>query len=979
MVKYCILVMLLLPPGLSAQTVVINEVMASNHFTLNDEDGDASDYIELYNASAAAVNLSGYALSDDTLKAHKWLFGNTIIAPGAHLIIFASSKDRKVTHLHTNFNVSASGESIVLCDASGSAVDRVDVPASPSDVSYARLTDASPRWVFQTGSPGAVNTGKEMTGFADAIVPSPAAGFFPSAISVTLSAGPSAIFYTLDGNDPDSTSTHYTGPIAITKTCVLKATSIKAGYSPTPALHQTYFINVSTDLPVVSLSSAPRNLFDYNYGIFANGPGWTAAAPNYGANFWKDWERPAHIEFFDDAKQPGFSENCIVAIHGAYTRSYAQKSLSVKFKNEVGASAINYRVFPDLDLSTFKSLILRNSGNDFMYVHFRDAMMQRLIRDLDIDYQEYRPATAFINGEYWGIYNIREKINEHYIATRHGVDPDNIDMLENNMAVIHGDSLHYLRLINYISTHDMTTDEAYAYVDSTIDLDECLLYFAAQVYYNSQDWPANNIKFWRERSEKGKWRWILFDLDFGFNLYETTGQSENHLSYLLSGFETRPGSNPPWSTLLPRKLVENPVIKKRFINLIADLLNTKFESTRVVSIINAMAAHIANEIPKHRARFNIKGENLDRMTSFAKDRPVYLRGFVRNFFMCGSNGTITVSAGTGGKVKLNTVFIDKAMSPWTGTYFQDNAVQCVAIPDPGYRFAGWSGSVPSTKDTVSLNAGASTTLAAAFVPGVSAGDEIVINEINYNSAAAFDPADWIELYNRGSRTANIGSWKFSDSDSTHTFVIPAGTQLDPDHYLVLAENATAFAARFPAVKNYFGGWTFGLDGAGEFMRLTNAAGGIVDSLTYDDKAPWPTSPDGNGTTLELADAVSDNAQAVNWKASSGHGTPGAVNSVRTSVSGRGGVVPPDRFALSQNYPNPFNPSTMIGYALPSPAHVTLAVYDMLGRTVATLVDRRQDAGAYNAAFDASGLPAGIYIARLHAGAETRSIKLTLLK
>src|SRR3972149_2120634 len=146
--------------------------------------------------------------------------------------------------------------------------------------------------------------------------------------------------------------------------------------------------------------------------------------------------------------------------------------------------------------------------------------MQTLVKDLDIDYLEYRPATSFINGEYWGIYNIREKINEHYIANRHGVDPDNIDLLENNMKVIQGDSL--------------------------IDLDECILYFAAQAYYDNLDCPGTNIKFWRERSASGKWRWILFGVEFGFGLY-AHGPWEDHIAFMFSPVETR-YSNPPWAT-----------------------------------------------------------------------------------------------------------------------------------------------------------------------------------------------------------------------------------------------------------------------------------------------------------------------------------------------------------------------------------------------------------------------------------------------
>lgn len=718
MYRFALMLLLISWPALGlSQGLVISEIMASNQNTIDDEDGNASDYIELYNGGTSPVQLQGYGLSDDS-AVRKWQFGAAELAPGRFLLVFASDKNKKGSYWHTNFKISASGESIVLTSPAGAVVDRVDAPAMSADIAWGRISDGATAWAFQTASPGGPNTGRIILPLSAPVTVAPAAGFYAAAVTVILSSGGGKIFYTLDGSDPDSSSAFCTGPVAIAKTSVLKAVSIETGHQPSVTAVHTYFINETTDLPVISLSSDPFNLFDYNYGIYANGPGWTATAPNYGANFWMDWERPAHVEFFEDDKKPAFSENCGIAIYGAYTRSFPQKSISVKFKNDYGVSGIDYPLFPGFWLTNFKSFILRNSGNDFYYTHIRDAMMQTLVKDLDIDYLEYRPAAAFINGEYWGIYNIREKISEHYVANRHGVDPDNIDMLEGNMKVIHGDASHYQQFVNYISTQDMTSDSAYAYVNRTIDLDECLLYYAAEVYYNSQDWPANNLKYWRVHSAAGRWRWILFDLDFGFNLYETTGQSENHLTYLLSGIETRPGSNPPWSTLVPRMLLKHPRILEQFINLIADLLNTNFESTRVVDTINRMAGHIANEAVRHRKRWNLSektaSDHLKRMTTFAQERPGYLRGFVRDYFSCGIDGRITVSSTPGGRIQLNSLTLTPIAQPWSGLYFRKNPVNLTALPDPGFKFDGWSGTVTSTDSAVTLLVGSSTKMTATF-------------------------------------------------------------------------------------------------------------------------------------------------------------------------------------------------------------------------------------------------------------------------
>jgi hypothetical protein len=981
--KFLLLLLFCLAHLINAQSVVINEIMSSNTNTIYDEDGDTPDWIELYNSDANEINLNGYYLSDDSLNIKKWRFGNVVIDPGKYLIVFASDKDTIVNYWHTNFKISASGENIILSDASGIIIDQVDMPASLSDVSYARQSDGSLTWIFQEPSPGSANTGNEIMDFSDSVSVSLSGGFYATSISVELSAGESNIFYTLDGSDPDSGSLEYSGPINISETTVLKAISTKAEHLPSPVIHHSYFINEESDLPVVSLISDPYNLFDYNYGIYADGPGWTPIPPHHGANYWMDWERSAHVQFFDDAKNLGFSKNCGIEIYGGWTRSFPQKSFSVKFKKDYGSSALEYPLFPDFNITTFKSFILRNSGNDFQFTHIRDAMMQFLIKDLDIDYLEYRPATAYINGEYWGIYNIREKISEHYVANRHGVDPDNIDMLEGNMEVIHGDSLHYRELVNYISNNDMSTDEAYNYVDSMIDLDNCLLYFAAQVYYNSQDWPANNLKYWRERSENGKWRWILFDLDFGFNLYETNGQAEDHVYYLFSGDETRPGSNPPWSTLLPRKLVENPNIKNKYINLVADLLNTKFKTERVVNMINNMAAHIANEGVKHRQRWGISQgtveTHLQRMIEFAQQRPGYLRGFVRDFFNSGYDGTITINADKGGKVKLNSLCHEEENLPWSGTYFGNVPVKLQAIANDGYKFDGWSGSVTSEDQILTVSVRRSTQLTASFSIDSAFAKDIVINEINYNSAEDFDSGDWIELYNRSDQQVSLSDWYFSDSDENHKFIFPGGTVIDPGQYLVIVDNDSAFTSRFPDVQNYLGETGFGLKGSGEFIKIVNDEGIIIDSLTYDDILPWPVEADGLGATLELIDPKSDNSQGVNWKASLEHGTPGRQNSSATSSGENEVMVIPSEFSLSQNYPNPFNPITMIKYSIPRKSRVSLKVYDLLGREVATLFEGTHIAGSYTVYFNGSDLSNGVYFYRLETKDFIKTRKFLLVK
>jgi hypothetical protein len=948
------------------QDIVLNEIMASNRMTLADEDGDYPDWIELYNTGLESIDLSGYGLSDDSLNTKKWIIDSVVIDPGDYLIIFASDKDRYGDFLHTNFKISASGERIILSDTSGAILDQVDLPSQISDISFARINNASLLWLFQVPTPGSSNTGESFEGFADTVSVSQPAGFYSTSVSVELSAGDSRIFYTMDGSDPDTNSNEYSLPINMTQISVLKAISIKENYLPGPMVQHTYFINEDSDLPVISLSCDPYNLFDPDSGIYTN--------------FTMDWERPAHVEFFEDDKTPGFSENCGIEIYGSQSAEWAQKSIAVKFKNDYGVSPIEYPLFPDFDITTFKGFVLRNAGNDWQFTHIRDAVMQILVKDLDIDYVEYRPATSFINGDYWGIYNIREKINEHYIANRHGVDPDNIDLLENNKRVIHGDSLGYQQLIDYISTNDMTTETAYAYLDSAIDLDECILYFAAQAYYDNMDWPGTNIKFWRERSPSGKWRWILFGLEFGFGLYGH-GEWEDHIAFMFSPVETR-YSNKPWATLLQRKLIENPTFKNRFINQIADLLNTNFKSERVIEVINTLADHISTEITRHRARWeDIYGESPnEKMIPFAQNRPTYLRDHVRNYFKCGNNGNITINSTDGGRIKLNTLYLEPAEMPWSGIYFQNNDIHLKAIPDIGYKFDGWTGSFTSDALSLTLSISDATNLIASFSVDSSDANWIVINEINYNSSNLFDSGDWIELYNRSGQAIDISDWTFTDSADDHIFTFPDCTIIDADQYLILVEDDSAFISRFPAVTNYIGEMDFGFDGAGEFIKLVDDVGQIIDSLTYDDASPWPTAPDGNGPTLELKNPAWDNSQGENWMSSAGYGSPGKENSIVISIEDNKNDALPVTFKLEQNYPNPFNPVTVISWQLPVNSYVNLSIYNILGQKICTLVSEKQEVGVHQFEWNASGFASGIYIYQLKTDNGFQDVKkLVLLK
>jgi hypothetical protein len=259
---------------------------------------------------------------------------------------------------------------------------------------------------------------------------------------------------------------------------------------------------------------------------------------------------------------------------------------------------------------------------------------------------------------------------------------------------------------------------------------------------------------------------------------------------------------------------------------------------------------------------------------------------------------------------------------------------------------------------------------------------IVINEINYNSAADYDVQDWVELVNNTGFTMDLSGWQFKDSDDSHVFVIPEQTVLANGEFIVLAEDTAIFNDYFPDVDNVVGNLNFGLSGGGELIRLYNPNGDLIDQVTYDDDDPWPDEPDGDGPTLELINPNEDNALPINWSASDGYGTPGGINT--SYLSNEEQAWNPVEFKVYNNYPNPFNPVTTLRYDLPENSFVNITIYNLLGREVRTLVNHNQDAGFKSVIWNATNnqgnpVSAGLYLYQIRAGRYVHTGKMLLLK
>ena len=527
------------------------------------------------------------------------------------------------------------------------------------------------------------------------------------------------------------------------KGTVVRARAVQQGALPSPVETHTFFVTPEGrdryNLPIVSLSIQEDALFDYDQGIYVAGVDfdtWRAANPNtpvqglVPANYHRRGdiaEFPTHIELFESSdSQATLSQAIGLRIHGGSSRATRVKSLRLYARGGYGDSEMAYPFFPDQPYDSYRRLILRNSGNDQPLTMFRDAAIQTIVAPLNFDTQAYCPTLVFINGEYWGLHNLRERYDRHYLARVYGVDPDNIDLLAYGVdldnidsltfaiSVVEGDAAHYDALLAYMDTHTMIAHEHYAYVKTQMDVDNFVDYQIAQIFARNTDWPHNNIDFWRLRTDgykpdsptghDGRWRWLLFDTDLGFGLW---GGSESYTHNTLELAATDPDRQ---GTFMLRTLLDNPDFRQQFITRFADLLNTVFLPERMVHIIQELQQPLVPEMEEHIARWSVPGSidvwnnNVNVMTTFAERRPAYQRQHIQDYFGIPGTYRLTVNVSNPGRgyVRVNTIDLLESTPgvgaqpyPWHGLYFQGIPIELEAIPMPGYRFVAWEG-LPAT-------------------------------------------------------------------------------------------------------------------------------------------------------------------------------------------------------------------------------------------------------------------------------------------
>ncbi len=723
------LILSFFPFVLNAQ-LKVNEYSCSNVSGPTDAFGEREDWVELFNTSGAAVDLTGFYLSDKASNLTKWQIPSGSVPANGYLVIYCSGRGVvSGTQLHPNFTLKqTSNEWIILTQPNGTTVEDSlkIIHMTKNNHSVGRQTNGAANWMlFTTPTPNAANAGA-VNFYTPTPVFSVAPGFYAGAqsVSITCSNAAATIRYTTDGTDPTTGSTLYTGPVSITTTTVLRAKA----FSTDPAsfnMSGTYFINVNHTVPVISIagngSNSVQSLLNGNSGITPQG-------------FFELWEQD---QSFVDKGEGDFNK------HGNDSWAYDQRGFDFVMRDQFGYdAAIDHQIFPSTNRDEFQRLILKPGASDnYPFetggAHIRDAFVHTLSQkaDLKLDERTWRPCVVYLNGVYWGVYEIREKVD----------DADYTDFYANQDRY----HLYYLKtwggtwedygtpnalpdwnaLKAFILGNNMGNAANFATVDNQFNWRSLVDYFCINSYTVNQDWLNWNTSWWRGTDPAGdhtRWRYALWDMDATFgHYYNYTGIPDDTPAADPCNAESLPNPGGQGHTQILQKLInENPIVEQYYITRYTDLANTHFSCDTMNAILDSMLNKISPEMPQHIARWGGSmtqwQNNVQDLKDFIDARCVALtQGMIDCYQLTGPfNITVDVSPALSGTVKLNSVWAPTY--PWNTTYFGGITTNLIAQANPGFVFDHWEYTANSmiaaiAEDTNGMIINAPVTVTAIFI------------------------------------------------------------------------------------------------------------------------------------------------------------------------------------------------------------------------------------------------------------------------
>jgi hypothetical protein len=667
--------------------------MQSNIDLVRDDLQEFPDsWVELYNDSNGEINIQNWSISGDSDYSKGWKINHSAKIPAqSYLLVYCDTEEGD---LHASFRLdSGNGGHIYLFDSNKSAVDSVkDIPKQPApNVARGRITDAGNEWTyFVEATPERKNEGKTSNRLLPNPVFSQAGGIFKSPVKLTFSlpddvpstVGLSHIHYTLDNSEPAIHSPVYSNELTISKTTVVKAKFIHPDYLTNRSQAHSYIITSNNwTLPVVSVSLDTTYLWDDEFGIYCRGNGkygLTGNGIDYKANWNNDWRRPANFEYFP-VENEGAALNQLgeLRIAGGWSRANAQKSFIIYGHKRFGVKRFVYDLFSEKPNQEIKSFMIRNSGNDFWFTHFRDAAIQLFFGGkVDVDYQAYQPAVFYLNGRYWGIQNLRERSTEDFVLANYATE--NVDMIENWWGELKaGDKTDWNKLMTELRKSSSQID--YQWLMEQIDINEFINFMILQTYVSNTDFQnGNNMVMWKPKTTGGKWRFILKDTDQGLGIWDMNKPDHNALILNLTGEED--------SKKLVKALMTQATFKKEFYSRFAIYMGDILHYNSTSQVIDSIQALIEPEMNNHILRWrnevwwrdlNSWKNEVNQMKSWCNQRNTHVYTQLKNYFQLGTVMKMTMETANNLSgtpvVSINETPLQKPK--FDGSYFQKETIK----------------------------------------------------------------------------------------------------------------------------------------------------------------------------------------------------------------------------------------------------------------------------------------------------------------
>lgn len=734
--------------------VVINEICSNNFAAQNDGNEGYPDCIELYNPGEETVSMDGCFLTDDEKELNKYSLEGISVPAGGYAIVWLPKE--------SGLRISRNGDKIFLADAvKGIFLDQIVVPSLSYDTSYGRVQDGKGNWSVMSTTLGSSNEGAEILAATALEKPifEYTGGFYEEAFALRLfSPNGEKIYYTLDGSEPTGDSSLYEGALwiedntkeenryagredltptgdyvpdfPVDKAVVVRAVCYNAAADQiSDIVTETFFVGYGQKeeyekMAVMSLVVSPEDLFDAETGIYANGIKYEEYLANGGmqdgeilnsytdadGRVWyrymasnafftgKEWEKRASVSYFDEKHVCRFTQDAGIRIAGNSTRGFPQKSFNLFARDIYGGNEmLPYAFFEDGIL--FSSIKMRNGGGNAGGIKFLDAFLEEAASEREsVAIQRGKPCALFLNGEYWGIYNIRERYNAEYIGNRYNLNADEVMVVKAGNPVTKPDETmeSYQYMLDVVTECDLAYEDTYALAEGLVDIQSLIDYCCINLYVANQDVGFGyNTALWRTTQEgtpysDGKWRFMLYDLDEC----------------------ARPGENALLCEPMIKSLLDNEEFCRRFCISFMDIANTTFSYERIHPMLAEWGSVYGAQMVKDRRRFFDSAYGLDDFREemeqldgfFEKRFGVAMENLADAFGLSGNLVRINISSNIpeGGTIRINTAELGNCVA-WEGYYYSDFPVSLSADAAEGYRFVGWKGDAAGTEEEVSIS------------------------------------------------------------------------------------------------------------------------------------------------------------------------------------------------------------------------------------------------------------------------------------